>query len=169
MAELRVGKKAPSFTLEGSDGKKHSLKEFLGKKVVLYFYPKDNTTGCTKEACSFRDNIQAITDKGAVVVGVSPDSVKSHRKFIENQGLNFLLLSDEEKEMLEPYGVWKEKSMYGRKYMGVERTTVVIDEMGVITHIFPKVKVDGHTEEVLNALDPQPSINQHHSRRPVTS
>ncbi|MGE5315087.1 MAG: thioredoxin-dependent thiol peroxidase [Acidobacteriota bacterium] len=152
MAELRVGQKAPSFTLEGSDGRKHTLKEFLGKKVVLYFYPKDNTSGCTKEACSFRDNLGAIEEKGAVVVGMSPDSAASHRKFIEKQGLNFLLLSDEDKAALEPYGVWKQKSLYGRTYMGVERTTVVIDEKGVITHIFPKVKVDGHTEEVLNAL-----------------
>ncbi|HLP17454.1 MAG TPA: thioredoxin-dependent thiol peroxidase [Bacteroidota bacterium] len=152
MAELRAGKKAPAFTLEGSDGKKHSLKEFLGKKVILYFYPKDNTSGCTKEACSFRDNLDTIAAKGAVVVGVSPDSVKSHRSFIEKQGLNFLLLSDENKDMLEPYGVWKEKSMYGRKYMGVERTTVLIDEHGYISHVFPKVKVDGHTEEILEAL-----------------
>jgi thioredoxin-dependent peroxiredoxin len=153
MAELRVGKKASAFTLQGSDGKKHSLKEFLGKKVVLYFYPKDNTSGCIKEACSFRDNITAITDKGAVVIGVSPDSIPSHKKFIEKQGLNFLLLSDEDKTILEPYGIWREKSLYGRKYMGVERTTVIIDETGYITHIFPKVKIDGHTEEVLNALE----------------
>ena len=152
MAEPRVGKKAPPFSLPGSDGKKHSLKEFLGKKVVLYFYPKDNTSGCIKEACSFRDNSAAIIEKGAVVIGVSPDSIPSHKKFIEKQGLNFLLLSDEDKTILEPYGIWKEKSLYGRKYMGVERTTLIIDETGYITHIFPKVKIDGHTEEVLNAL-----------------
>lgn len=152
MAELRVGKKAPGFTLEGTDGKKHSLKDYLGKKVVLYFYPKDQTSGCIKEACSFRDNIDAIAAKGAVVIGVSPDSIKSHQNFIEKQSLNFLLLSDEEKKVLEPYGIWLEKSMYGRKYMGVERTTVIIDELGYITHVFPKVKIDGHTEEVLNAL-----------------
>ncbi len=152
MAEPRVGKKAPGFTLTGSDGKKHSLKDYLGKKVVLYFYPKDQTSGCIKEACSFRDNIEAITAKGAAVIGVSPDSVKSHQNFIEKQKLNFLLLSDEDQTVLEPYGIWKEKSMYGRKYMGVERTTVIIDELGYITHIFPKVKIEGHTEEVLNAL-----------------
>jgi peroxiredoxin Q/BCP len=152
MAELRAGKKASPFTLQGSDGKKHSLKEFQGKKVVLYFYPKDQTSGCIKEACSFRDNIEAITAKGAVVIGVSPDSISSHKKFIEKQSLNFLLLSDEDKTILEPYGIWKEKSLYGRKYMGVERTTVIIDEQGYITHVFPKVKIDGHTEEVLNAL-----------------
>jgi thioredoxin-dependent peroxiredoxin len=152
MAELRVGKKAPAFTLEGTDGKKHSLKDFLGKKIVLYFYPKDQTSGCIKEACSFRDNLSAITAKGAVVLGVSPDSIASHKNFIGKQGLNFLLLSDEEHTVLEPYGIWKEKSMYGRKYMGVERTTVIIDELGFITHVFPKVKIDGHTEEVLNAL-----------------
>ena len=119
---------------------------------MLYFYPKDDTSGCTKEACSFRDNLSSVKKKDAVVVGVSPDGITAHEKFISKYDLNFLLLSDESKDMLQAYGVWKEKSMYGRKYMGVERTTLIIDEKGKISHVFPKVKVDGHTEEVLKAL-----------------
>ena len=152
MNVLQVGEKAPAFSLLGSDGKNYSLKDFKGKKIVLYFYPKDDTSGCTKEACSFRDNLSAITKKGAVVIGISPDGIKAHEKFISKYDLNFLLLSDEEKTILQKYGVWKEKSMYGRKYMGVERTTFIIDEKGKISHLFPKVKVDGHTEEVIAAL-----------------
>jgi peroxiredoxin Q/BCP len=152
MAELTVGAKAPAFSLTSGDGKKYSLKDFAGKKVVLYFYPKDDTSGCTAEACSFRDNLAAIKKKGAVVIGVSPDPEKSHQKFSAKYDLNFPLLSDESKAMLTKYGVWQEKSMYGRKYMGVVRTTFIIDEQGKISHIFPKVKVDGHTEEVLKAL-----------------
>jgi peroxiredoxin Q/BCP len=111
------------------------------------------TSGCTKEACSFQENLSAIKKKGAVVVGVSPDSPSSHQKFAEKYGLSFPLVSDEKKAILKKYGVWKQKSLYGRKYMGVERTTFIINEEGIITHIFPKVKVDGHTEEVLQALD----------------
>jgi peroxiredoxin Q/BCP len=152
MTELRVGGKAPDFSLLANDGKKYSLKDFKGKKVVLYFYPKDDTSGCTKEACSFRDTLPVIKKKGAVVIGVSPDPVRAHEKFIDKYDLNFLLLSDETKEMLLRYGVWKEKSMYGRKYMGVERTTFLIGEEGKITHIFRKVKVEGHTDEVMDAL-----------------
>ncbi len=152
MAELKVGAKAPNFFLDGNDGQKYSLKDFKGKKIVLYFYPKDDTSGCTKEACSFRDNLSVIKRKGAIVVGVSPDPVKSHEKFSSKYDLNFLLLSDENKEMLQSFGVWQEKSMYGRKYMGVVRTTFIINEQGAISHIFPKVKVDGHTEEILKAL-----------------
>ena len=152
MAELKIGSLAPDFSLEGDDGKKHSLKEFRGKKIVLYFYPKDDTSGCTKESCSFRDNLSSIKHKGAVVIGVSADGTDSHRKFISKYDLNFPLLSDESKSVLETYGVWKLKSFMGRKYMGIERTTIIIDEKGKISHIFPKVKVDGHTEEVLNAL-----------------
>jgi thioredoxin-dependent peroxiredoxin len=152
MSGLSIGSAAPNFSLEASDGNKYSLKDFKGKKVVLYFYPKDNTSGCTKEACSFRDNFSAIKKKGAVVIGVSPDSLTSHEKFISKFDLNFLLLSDESKKMLQAYDVWKEKSMYGRKYMGVVRSTFIIDEKGKIAHIFPKVKVEGHTEEVLDAL-----------------
>jgi peroxiredoxin Q/BCP len=152
MPGLTVGAKAPDFILAAHDGKKYSLKDFRGKKVVLYFYPKDDTSGCTKEACSFRDNLSAIKRKGAIVIGVSPDAVRSHEKFSEKYDLNFPLLSDENKSMLVKYGVWQEKSMYGRKYMGVVRTTFIINEQGKITHIFPKVKVDGHTDEILKAL-----------------
>jgi peroxiredoxin Q/BCP len=149
---LKIGHKAPDFTLVSGGGKTLSLKDFTGKKIILYFYPKDNTSGCTKEACSFENNLKAIKKKGAVVVGISADSVDSHVKFAEKYGLNFPLLSDEKKDVVKSYGVWKEKSMYGRKYFGIERTTVVIDEHGIVQHIFNKVKVDGHTEEVLSLL-----------------
>lgn len=149
---LKEGQKAPSFKLPGDDGKEHSLNDFKGKKVVLYFYPKDDTSGCTKEACDFKDNMSRIKRKDTVVIGVSKDSVKSHLKFKEKYGLNFLLLSDEDLNILEKYGVWKEKSMYGRKYMGVERTTFIIDENGKIQKIFEKVKVPGHVDEVLKNL-----------------
>ncbi len=152
MAMLNVGNKAPIFSLVANDGKNYSLKDFKGKKIVIYFYPKDDTSGCTAEACSFRDNLTSIKKKGAVLLGVSPDGLKSHEKFVSKYDLNFPVLSDESKEMLSEYGVWQEKSMYGRKYMGVVRTTYIIDEKGKISHIFPKVKVDGHTEEILKAL-----------------
>ncbi|MEN3037603.1 MAG: thioredoxin-dependent thiol peroxidase [Candidatus Kryptonium sp.] len=152
-SELKVGQKAPNFTLPSDTGEKISLKDFRGKKVVLYFYPKDDTPGCTKEACSFRDNINLILEKGAIVIGVSADSVESHKKFKEKYNLNFPLLSDEKHKVLEKYGVWKERSLYGKKFMGTERTTFIIDEQGKIAHIFRKVKVDGHTEEVLKKLD----------------
>jgi len=152
MAELKVGDKAPDFELPTGDGGTLSLKEMKGKKVILYFYPKDNTSGCTKEACSFRDDVSKFRKKGAVIVGVSIDSVASHKNFAEKYALPFPLASDEKKELVKKYGVWKEKSMYGRKYMGVERTTFVIDEQGRIAQIFRKVKVDGHTEEVLAGL-----------------
>jgi thioredoxin-dependent peroxiredoxin len=149
---LKEGKAAPVFKLPDADGTMVSLRDFKGKKVVLYFYPKDDTPGCTKEACSFRDGIAEIKKKKAVVLGVSPDSVKSHGKFRDKFGLNFPLLADEDKTVVEAYGVWKEKSMYGRTYMGVERTTVIVDENGKIAKVFPKVKVDGHLDEVLAAL-----------------
>jgi peroxiredoxin Q/BCP len=150
---LKEGSKAPAFTLPNQDGKKVSLKDFLGKKVVLYFYPKDMTSGCTKEACDFRDHIKLFNNKDVVVLGVSPDSVQSHKKFQEKYNLPFDLLSDESKKVLEKYGVWKEKSMYGKKYFGVERTTFIIDEKGKIKKIFPRVKVDAHIKEVLEALE----------------
>lgn len=152
MLMLEVGKKAPDFSLLNQDEKKISLKNYLGQKVVLYFYPKDDTSGCTKEACSFSDDLPKFNKIDAVILGVSPDSVKSHKKFSEKYKLKFDLLADEEKLVLEKYGVWKEKSMYGRKYMGVERTTFIIDEKGKIKKIFNKVKVDGHNKEVLEAL-----------------
>jgi len=149
---IEEGKKSPPFKLFDQGGKAHSLKDYLGKKIVLYFYPKDNTPGCTKEACNFRDEFAVFKKSNAVILGVSADAVKSHKNFSEKFSLPFPLLSDESKEMIENYGVWKEKSMYGKKYMGIERTTVIIDESGKIKKIFPKVKVEGHTEEVLEAL-----------------
>ena len=149
---LKIGQKAPDLMLASSDGKTLNLKDFAGKKIVLYFYPKDDTSGCTKEACSFESNLPAIKNKGAVVIGVSADSVDSHVKFAQKYGLSFPLLSDEKKDIIKSYGVWKEKSMYGRKYFGIERTTVVIDEKGIVRHIFNKVKVDGHTDEVQAVL-----------------
>ena len=152
IAQLKPGMKAPDFSLPAGDGSTLTLKGLRGKKVVLYFYPKDNTSGCTKEACDFRDRITTFTRKGAVVVGVSADSTASHRNFAEKFDLPFSLVSDEKKEMIRAYGVWKQKSLYGRKYMGIERTTFVIDERGVITHVIPKVKVNGHIDEVLGLL-----------------
>jgi peroxiredoxin Q/BCP len=150
--ELKEGTVAPDFRLQDDQGKEISLSDFRGKKVVLYFYPKDDTPGCTKEACSFRDGFKEIQKAGAVVLGASADSVESHKKFKEKYNLNFPLLSDPGKEMIEKYGVWKEKSMYGKTFMGIERTTFVIDEKGKIQKIFPKVKVDQHYDEVLAAL-----------------
>jgi len=150
---LETGKKAPEFTLPDGNGNEVSLSDFKGKKVVLYFYPKDNTSGCTQEACDFRDTFPEFGKVNAVILGMSPDPVKSHKKFSDKFELPFTLLSDENKEVLEAYGVWKEKSMYGRKYMGVERTTVVIDEDGIILHVFPKVKVNGHVDEVLKVIN----------------
>jgi len=150
--DLHVGDYAPAFSLPDDTGNIVNSSELRGKKVVVYFYPKDDTPGCTTEACSFRDGIQELREKGAVVFGVSADSVSSHRKFSEKFQLNFPLLSDESKAMIQAYGVWKEKSLYGRKYMGIERTTVVINEDGTIRKIFPKVKVNGHFTEVLQVL-----------------
>ncbi|MBI2416691.1 MAG: thioredoxin-dependent thiol peroxidase [Ignavibacteriales bacterium] len=149
---IQEGKKAPALKLQNQDGKTVQLKDFTGKKIVLYFYPKDMTSGCTQEACDFRDSLPALQAINAVVLGVSPDTVALHKKFTEKYSLNFDLLSDPGKEILEKYGVWKEKSMYGRKYMGVERTTVVIDEAGKIIKIFAKVKVAGHVKEVNSVL-----------------
>ncbi len=148
----QVGERAPDFTLQTTGGSEVRLSDFRGKKVVLYFYPKDNTSGCTKEACSFQENLGAIRRKGAVLLGVSADSPESHEKFADKYELSFPLLSDQAKEVCKAYGVWKEKSLYGRKYMGIERTTFVIDEHGKIQRVFPKVKVEGHTNEVLSAL-----------------
>ena len=152
MAALAEGMKAPDFSLPDAGGKTLALKELRGKKVILYFYPKDDTPGCTREACSFRDNIATIGKKGAVVIGISADSPESHKKFAAKYDLPFALASDAKKEVITQYGVWKKKSLYGRTFLGIERTTFVIDEEGVITNIFRKVKVDGHTEELLAAL-----------------
>lgn len=151
--DLTIGQKAPSFTLLDDKGQKVRLSDFKGKKVVLYFYPKDDTPGCTKEACSFRDGMDDIRASQSVVLGVSADSVESHKKFSNKFNLNFPLLSDVDKKVVQAYGVWKEKSLYGRKFMGIERTTFVIDEQGKIAHVFPKVKVDSHVEDVLSELE----------------
>ena len=150
---LKVGDKAPDFTLKSDSGKKVFLSQFIGKKeVVLYFYPKDNTPGCTKEACSFRDSLSAFSNKNTEVLGVSPDSVKSHQNFIQKQNLNFTLLSDPDHEVAEAYGAWGEKSLYGKKYMGILRTTFIIGKDGKIKRVFEKVKPEGHAEEILNTL-----------------
>ena len=132
--------------------KEYSLNDFKGQKVILYFYPKDNTSGCTQEACDFRDNINRLTSF-ATVIGVSPDSIKSHLKFKEKQGLNFILLSDPEHKLAEAFNVWVEKSMYGRKYMGIERSTFVLDENLNVIKEWRKVKVKGHVDEVINYLN----------------
>ena len=150
-ATLSVGDKAPAFKLPGDGGESVTLTSLKGRKIVLYFYPKDDTSGCTKEAIAFNGLKKKFEAAGAAIIGVSPDSVASHVKFSAKHKLSFPLLSDESKEMLEAYGVWKEKSMYGRKYMGVERTTILIDANGKIARIWNKVKVDGHAEEVLAA------------------
>lgn len=151
-AMLREENPAPDFRAPTDRGDVVSLADFRGKKLVLYFYPKDDTPGCTVEACAFRDGISEIQSRGAVVLGVSTDSVGSHEKFRDKYNLNFPLLSDENRKIVEDYGVWKEKSMYGRTYMGIERTTFLIDEAGKILRIFPKVDVKQHYTEVLQAL-----------------
>lgn len=149
---LKEGDKAPSFSLTSDGGETVSLKEFKGKTVVLYFYPKDMTPGCTQEACDFRDQQAKFKKAKAVVLGVSKDSLERHVKFREKYELNFPLLSDEDGKVCEAYGVWKEKSLYGRKFMGIERTTFIIGPTGKIEKIFSKVKVKGHSEEVLGEI-----------------
>ena len=147
---LSEGQKAPDFTLPMTGGKSVSLSDYTGKKnVVLYFYPKDDTPGCTKEACSFRDVQGEFEAAGTTILGVSVDSVKSHESFARKHNLLFPLLSDEQKKVVEAYGVWKEKSMYGKTYFGTERTTLAIDKAGIIRKIWPKVRVEGHIDEVL--------------------
>ena len=149
---MEIGSLAPDFTLMGSDNKEHSLKNYRGKKVILYFYPKDNTPGCTTEACDFRDNIKEINDLNAIVIGISKDNLNSHNKFIEKFNLPFVLLSDEDKVVCELYDVIKEKNMYGKKVLGIERSTFIIDENGILTNEFRKVKVKNHIQEVLSTL-----------------
>lgn len=155
MSELKEGQKAPEFTAADQDGNTVTLNQFLGKKVVLYFYPKDDTPGCTAEACDFRDNYQGLTAKGIVVLGVSVDDEKSHQKFATKHSLPFTLLADTDKKIVEAYGVWGEKNMYGKKYMGTNRTTFLIDEKGVITHIIKKVETKNSTAQVLGLLENQ--------------
>jgi len=149
---MEVGKPAPEISLPDQNGKIVTLSKLKGLPVVLYFYPKDDTSGCTKEACAFRDAIADYEKLGAKIVGISPDGTESHTKFIKKHGLPFTLLADTDKKACEAYGVWKEKSMYGKKYMGVERTTFVIDAKGIVREVFPKVKVDGHASAVLQAI-----------------
>jgi peroxiredoxin Q/BCP len=150
--DLTVGDKAPEFSLSNQEGETVSLKSLKGHPIVLYFYPKDDTPGCTKEACGFRDARKPIDKTGAVVLGVSLDNAKAHSKFIEKYGLPFSLLCDEDAAVSKAYGVYKEKSMYGRTYWGIERSTFVIGPTGKLTAIFRKVKVDGHVDEVLATL-----------------
>ncbi len=146
---LNVGDKAPDFKVNDQDGNEVSLSKYKGKKVVLYFYPRDNTPGCTAEACNLRDNYATLQEKGYEILGVSTDDEASHQKFIEKQNLPFKLLADTEKEIHEKYGTWVEKSMYGRKYMGTARKTFVIDENGKIEEIIEKVKTKDHTRQIL--------------------
>jgi len=149
---VEIGKKAPAFSLPTDGGGKVSLKDLKGKKVVLYFYPKDDTPGCTAEACAFRDSLPDFSKVKATVIGVSKDSVASHEKFKKKYKLPFPLAADTDGKVCEAYGVWVEKSMYGRKYMGIERATFLIDEKGIVRNVWRKVKVGGHADEVLEAM-----------------
>jgi peroxiredoxin Q/BCP len=153
MSKFTAGDKAPMFEGVNQNGEKISLNDFKGKKLILYFYPKDNTPGCTAESCNLNDNYEMWLNKGFEVVGVSPDNEKSHLKFIDKFGLKFNLIADTKNEILEAYGVWGEKSMYGKKYMGVLRTTFVIDENGIIEVVFEKVETGNHTKQIIEALN----------------
>lgn len=152
MSNLKEGDRAPGISLKTDSGDQFDLSTLKGQNVVLYFYPKADTPGCTKEACEFRDTSQKFSKTNTVIVGVSPDPEKAQARFKDKFDLPFVLLADTEHKAAEAYGVWKEKSMYGKKYMGIERTTFVIDPAGNIKRIFPKVKVEGHAEEVLAAI-----------------
>jgi peroxiredoxin Q/BCP len=153
MALLAKGDQAPVFKGLNQNGKTISLNDFKGKKVILYFYPKDNTPGCTAESCNLNDNYDYWLNQGYEVIGVSPDSVASHKKFANKYGFKFNLIADPEHEILETYGAWGEKNLYGKKYMGVLRTTYVIDEKGIVTEVFCKVKTKDHTNQISTALD----------------
>lgn len=153
MVKLKAGDKAPDFSGINQDGNSIKLGDFSGKKLILYFYPKDNTPGCTAQSCNLNENYDEWLNRGYEVVGVSPDSVDSHREFREKYDLKFNLIADTEKEILKAYGAWGEKSMYGRKYMGVLRTTFVIDEDGIITEVIEKVKTKDHTNQILKILN----------------
>lgn len=152
MKKIEIGDKAPDFKGLNQDGKEVKLSDFLGKNLILYFYPKDSTPGCTAEACDLRDNYQMWQSKSYEILGVSPDSQKSHQKFIEKYNLPFDLISDTEKEILNAYNAWGEKSMYGKKYMGVLRKTYVINSKGIIENIFEKVKTKEHSNQILNEI-----------------
>ena len=149
---LKEKSKAPAFELNDQDGKSHALADYRGKKVILYFYPKDDTPGCTKEACNFRDDYAKFKKKDVIILGVSCDAEKSHKKFADKFSLPFPLLADVDKRVVTAYDVWKEKSFMGKKYMGIERTTFLIDEKGTIIKIFPKVNPEEHSAELLSAL-----------------
>jgi len=150
---LKAGDKAPDFELPGDDGKTHKLSDHKGQPVILYFYPRDNTPGCTTEACEFRDNLNRVTGKGAVVYGVSKDSIKSHEKFRDKYDLNFPLLADEDVQVMTDYGVWGEKKLYGKVSMGCIRSTFLIDKDGNFAEVWTKVRVKGHVDKVLEALE----------------
>ncbi|MEC8739431.1 MAG: thioredoxin-dependent thiol peroxidase [Bacteroidota bacterium] len=149
MATLEVNQKAPAFEAKNQDGKSVNLAQFNGKKLVLYFYPKDDTPGCTKEACNLRDNYEVLKNKGYEILGVSPDDESKHQKFISKYDLPFDLLADPDHKVSEAYGVWVEKNMYGKTYMGIKRTTFVIDERGMIEEIIKNVKTDNHANQIL--------------------
>ncbi len=156
MAVLKEGNKAPDFTLSDAQGSKVKLSDFKGKKVILYFYPRDNTPGCTQEACDFRDRNKDFEKSNTLVIGVSPDTTTSHQGFITKHGLPFILLSDPDKKVAEKYGVFKEKNMYGKKVMGIERSTFLIDEGGKLVKEMRKVKVKGHADQLLDMVQKQP-------------
>ena len=149
MTNLKAGDKAPNFTAKNQNGEEVALKDFAGKKLVLYFYPKDNTPGCTAESCNLRDNYNTLLKQGYAVLGVSPDSQRKHQNFIKKYDLPFPLLADTEQEVANAYGVWGEKQMFGRKYMGIIRTTFIIDEKGKIEEVISKVDTENHTDQIL--------------------
>ncbi|QDU64836.1 Putative peroxiredoxin bcp [Planctomycetes bacterium Pan216] len=150
---IEVGKKAPAFTLAADDGSKVKLTELKGSPVIVYFYPKDDTPGCTKEACQFRDSMETLQGHGATVLGVSPDTVASHEKFRDKFELNFRLLADPDHKVAEKYGAWREKNMYGKKKMGIQRSTYLIDADGKVAKLWKSVRADGHAAKVLEALE----------------
>ena len=147
---LKINDPAPGFRLKDAEEREYSLEQFRGQRIVLYFYPKDDTPGCTKEACSFRDDYESYIRNRIVIIGISPDSTRAHKKFAEKHKLPFILLSDPDKETIKAYGAWGEKKMYGKTYMGLLRTTFLIDEKSRILKIFPNVRVEGHSQSILN-------------------
>ncbi len=149
---LEIGKKAPGFSLAGQDGKMHSLADYSGKKVAVYFYPKDDTPGCTAQGCSIRDNFSSLAEKGIIVLGISKDSVESHKKFSDKFGFNFPILSDPEGKTIGAYGAWKEKSMYGKTFLGIARMSVLIDEKGKVVKVIEKASPAKHAQEIIEGF-----------------